>query len=308
MGVHPALLAPRPDALLEGVSETLEAPDMSFLLAPALAVDPQFRTWFAQAGMRGASPTVAMSLFQAMATWDVRDVLGQVRAPTLVVHREGNRFIDPQQSTLLASHIPDARLVLLPGSDVVMWSGDTGPLLDVLSSHVAGATTKDVARQLTTVFFSDLVGSTQLASTLGDASWRELLEQHDQALAKVAGQNGGRVVSRTGDGALALFDLPSRALRAAQETHRVLAALGLEARVAIHVGEVERRGSEVAGINVHATARLLSEARGGETVVSAVVPFAVLGAGYTFDRVRTVSLRGFEAAWDVWTLRSRGSD
>ena len=206
-----------------------------------------------------ASPGAAAEILHHNVNMDVRYALGAVRAPTLVVHRSGDPIVPVRHGRYLAEHIADARLVEIPGDfHVGGLPGDDDPVFDAIGEFVTGAPTPrevEVDRVLTTVLFTDIVGSTARAASIGDRAWRTLLEQHDAAAGHAVEQHRGVVVKRTGDGLLATFDGPGRGIRAACALQTAVRPLGIEVRAGLHTGEVERRADDVAGIGVHIGAR-----------------------------------------------------
>jgi class 3 adenylate cyclase len=274
--------------------------DMVEFVAPSVASDPRFRTWFDSAGTRGASPGTALRLSGAMFEWNIEALLPRVSTPTLVLHREENRLIPLEEAEALANGIADATLRVLPGADHVAWVGDTSVLLDAIEGFITGAVASRTSRSLATVLFTDLVASTESAARLGDRRWRELLDVHDSTARRIIRRHHGELVKSTGDGLLALFDTPGAAIRAAKDLQADIHAVGLEMRAGIHTGEIERRGDDVGGIAVHVAARVQALAGAGEIVVSSVIPALTSGAGFQFDDLGDHQLKGVPGDWRLY--------
>jgi class 3 adenylate cyclase len=239
-----------------------------------------------------------MDLLSASA--DLRSLLPAIQVPTLVLHRRDNAFVPIGHSRFLSEHIPDARMVELEGRDHLAFAGATDELLTEIEEFLTGmrgAPSSD--RVLATILFSDIVGSTARAAELGDRRWNELLEDHQHMVARQVRRFGGQLVKDTGDGVLALFDGPGRAIDAGLALRDAARQLGLEVRVGIHAGELERRGDDVSGIAVHIAARVQPLAAPGEVCVSRTVADLVAGSGFVFrDRGRH-ELKGVPGTWDI---------
>ncbi len=230
---------------------------------------------------------------------DVRGVLSSIHVPTLVLHRSDDPEEPLAAGRQLASGIPRATWVELEGGDHFPWAGDQQSVLRPIQSFLAAvdADLADLDRVLATVLFTDIVDSTRTAAELGDAAWKELLERHNATVRAVLAAYRGREVNTTGDGFLAAFDGPVRGIRCAQELVRSLGRLGIEIRAGLHTGEVERAGDQLAGIAVHAAARVASLARPSEVLVSQTVKDLVVGSGIVFDDRGVHELRGVPGEW-----------
>jgi class 3 adenylate cyclase len=276
---------------------------ISEVAAPDLArQDPEFRRWIAKNGRIYMSPRDASRLYQLELSLDVREALALVRIPTLVLHTEGIVFLPPDHGRYLAEHIAGARLALVPGRDAVPYYE---PAVETTRAHIEeflGGLHRvpESDRALAAILFTDIVGSTERASALGDREWRNLLESHDVVARTVVEQHRGRLVKMTGDGMLATFDGPGRAIRCAVALGDALRPLGLEIRAGLHTGEVEVRGTDVAGIGVHIAARVLASASPGELLVSAAVPMLVAGSGIEFDDRGEHALKGVPGSWKLY--------
>ena len=213
---------------------------------------------------------------------DVRPILGGLRVPTLVLHAHDNRFCRADNGRWLAEHIDGARYVELEGADHVPWTGsaDIPGEVEEFLTGTRHMTPSD--RLLATVLFSDIVGSTEQATALGDKAWTARLEQHDRAIDRQLARFGGHLVKRTGDGVLATFDGPARAVQCAVAIRDALRQLDIDVRVGVHTGEIERRGDDVAGVAVHLAQRVQSKAQPGEVLVSRTVVDLVVGSDLRF--------------------------
>jgi pimeloyl-ACP methyl ester carboxylesterase len=273
-------------------------------LAPSAAANPRMRRWFAKLERAAASPATAAQLLMMNAQVDVRAVLPSIQAPTLVLHRADDGFVDKRHSIYLAEHIPGARLRELPGSEVLTFGDADDRLLDEVEEFLTGARkSSDTERVLATVMFSDIVDSTRRASELGDRRWRQLMEALASAVGGELSRFRGRAIKTLGDGFLATFDGPARAIAAAVAV-RDLARLDfdLDVRTALHTGEIEVMGQDVGGIAVHIGARILGCAQPGEVVVSGTVKDLVVGSGVVFEDRGERELRGVPGQWRLFAV------
>jgi pimeloyl-ACP methyl ester carboxylesterase len=233
------------DAVEQGV-------DVLEWLAPSVAGVEAFRTWWDLAGNRAASPTMARAVGAVAVKGDVRDVLERITAPTLIVHRRGSTYLPPEHGRYLAERITQSTYVELPGADTLYWVGDTAELLDEIEEFVTGVRAGAGSdRVVATILFTDIVGSTERAADLGDDRWHDLLDNHDNIIRRQIERFGGRDVNTVGDGFLAVFSSPSAAIDCAAAIVAATRPLGIEIRIGIHIGEVELRGVDVAGMAVH---------------------------------------------------------
>ena len=229
-------------------------------------------------------------------------MLPSIRVPTLVMHRPATEMIDPRHAAYVAEHIPGAESVALPGDEALMLV-DSEPLLDEIERFLTGTVrAPEPDRALTTLLFTDLVGSTERAAALGDGPWRELLGRHDAAVRRTVAAHRGRAIKSLGDGWLATFDGPARGVRCALELRESLAALGLEMRAGLHTGEVELLGDDVGGMAVHIAARVAAVAGPSEVVTSQTVRDLVVGSGLEFSEARSAELKGVPGSWAVHTV------
>ncbi len=273
------------------------------LFAPSAAADPEFRRWWSRSSMRGAGPATAAVLGARMEEADLRPLLPRVSAPTLVIHRRDALAPSEEHGRYIAEHIPGARLVILPGNDVVPFVGDLDPLVDQIQEFVTGERYQPGPdRVLAAVLFTDIVGSTVTAARLGDRRWNQVLVDHDALVRREVLRFGGRFVKDTGDGLLATFAGPSRGIRCALAVRDGAAHLGIQVRGGMHVGEIERRGEDIGGIAVHVAARVAGAASAGEVLVSNTVVDLVEGAGISFvDRGAHV-LKGVPRPRRLWAV------
>jgi class 3 adenylate cyclase len=251
-----------------------------------------------------ATPQTTRTLLNMVVETDVRDVLPSIRVPTLVLHRE-EEFVPVEQARYLADHIPGARLVVLPGADHIPFYGDADGYAEEIEEFLTGARhAPGTDRVLATVLFTDIVASTQHAAELGDRKWRDLLDAHDRTIRRQLERFRGREVNTAGDGFLATFDGPGRAIECGCAMRDAVRALGLEVRVGLHTGEVELRGDGVAGMAVHIGARVAQHADASEVLVSSTVKDLVAGSGIEFHDRGEHELKGVPGTWRLFTVVS----
>jgi class 3 adenylate cyclase len=280
-----------------------DAIDDLAMSAPSLASDVEFRSWWKRAGERCASPANARAIDLLTTSADIRAVLPLISAPTLVLHRVDNAFIEINHSRYLAENIAGAKLIELPGRDHLPFAGDTDVLLEDIEEFLTGTRgTPNTDRMLATILFTDIVASTTHAAGAGDRRWRELLDNHDRMAGRQVHRFGGRQVKTTGDGILATFDGPARAIQCGLAICDGAHRLGVEARVGVHTGEVERRGDDIAGIGVHIAARVQGCAQPGEVWVSRTVTDLVAGSGIAFGDRGEHELKGVPGPWQLFTV------
>jgi class 3 adenylate cyclase len=272
-------------------------------LAPTAAGDPRFREWWATYLRMSASPGAALALGRMNTQVDIRHVLPTIRVPTLIVHRVGDRDIDVGGARYMAKRIPGAKYVELPGDDHLPFVGDQDSILDQVEEFLTGASHDfEPDRILATVLFTDIVGSTERAAALGDRRWRELLELHNRLVRGQLERFRGREVDTAGDGFLATFDGPARAIRCAIACRDELAQAGIQVKAGLHTGECELVGDKVRGISVHIGARVASLAAPGEVLVSSTVKDLVAGSGLEFEERGTHQLRGVPGEWRLFAV------
>jgi len=278
---------------------------LTAMLTPSLANDTAALRWYGKLERQSASPGAAMALARMNQDIDVRSVLPAIRVPTLVLNRSQDPVIPVAAARYVADRIPGARFVELPGRDHLPWVGDSESVVQALREFLTGARDEGAAdRVLATILFVDIVGSTARAAELGDARWRTLLDSFYAAAGVEIDRFRGHQVKTTGDGLLATFDGPARAIRCARAIATAADQLGLTVRAGLHTGECEMRGSDVSGIAVHIGARVADLASGGEVLVSSTVRDLVAGSGITFDTRGQHRLRGVPGEWSVFAARA----
>jgi class 3 adenylate cyclase len=271
-------------------------------VAPSRAGDPRFRRWFAKVNRAGASPRAAQAFLRALLEVDVRPALPLIQAPTLVLHRPDAQLIPIEHGRYLAEHIPRATLVELPGADgSLVWEAPE-LTLDHIEAFLTGVRrTAASTRILATVLFTDIVGSTERVSRLGDRRWGELLNVHDEVARRVVQEFGGQLVKTTGDGILATFDGPGRAIRCAVALRDELGGIGVQVRAGLHTGEVEVREGDVGGLAVHIAARVMAAAGPRDILTSRTVRDLVVGSGIALHDHGTQPLKGVEGTWQLFS-------
>ena len=273
--------------------------------APSRVGDREFERWWARLLRQGTSPAGAIALMDLYREMDVRAILPAIDVPTLVVHREGDRMIAVAQGRYLAEAIPGARYVELPGEDHLPFAGDLDAILDEVEEFLVGSRGGgESERALATILFTDIVGSTEKAAELGDRGWRQLLERHDAAIRRQLSLHRGHEVKTMGDGFLATFDGPARAIRCASAVQEDVADLGIEVRAGIHTGEVELIGEDVGGMAVNIGARIGARADPGEVLVSSTVRELVVGSGLEFAERGVEKLKGAPGEWRLFAIES----
>jgi pimeloyl-ACP methyl ester carboxylesterase len=274
-------------------------------LAPSAARDPAFAQRLATYFRRSASPGAAAALLRMNTQIDVRDVLPAIGVPTLVVHHTDDRDASVEEGRWIASQIPGARFLELPGPDHLPWVGDQDRLLDEVEEFLTGRrAAPEPGRVLATVLFTDIVRSTERAVALGDHGWKELLERHHAAVRRKLQAFQGREIETAGDGFLATFDGPGRAIRAAASIVEAVRSLGIEIRCGLHTGECEQIGDGIGGIAVHVAARVAARAEAGEILVTGTVRDLVAGAGIGFESRGEVTLKGIPEARALFAVSS----
>ncbi|HSJ26682.1 MAG TPA: alpha/beta fold hydrolase [Acidimicrobiia bacterium] len=281
-------------------------PEILGLTAPSLAHDPVYRAWYNRYQRLCMPPGPAQTMYRWVTSLDVRSVLPHVRTPTLVVGRVKARHHRIEYSRYLAEHLPDARLVELPGADSYPFvAGDYGQILDEVEEFFTGHRgASRPARQLATVVLTDLVRSTDHLSQVGDAAWADLIRRHDSVVRELLGQFRGEELGHTGDGLLAVFDGPTRAVTFAARAAEQLAHLGLTMRAGVHTGEVERVDGAARGLAVHLVSRVIDHAPAGGIAVTRTVRDLVLGSGIGMSDLGRHELRGVPDIWDLFEVTS----
>jgi pimeloyl-ACP methyl ester carboxylesterase/class 3 adenylate cyclase len=301
------------EALREAAAEFIapywgqQAEGMVELFSPSFAGDPQVAEFTARLERSAASPAMVQQIFEMFLDIDVRAILPTIHVPTLVVHRRGDRVVNRRAGQELAEQIPSARYVELPGIDHLPWAGDSEGVLGEIEEFLTGArAVPEADRVLATVMFTDIVGSTERAAEAGDARWRELLAAHQAAVRRELERFRGREVKTLGDGSLATFDGPARAVRCGRAIVEAARAQGVDVRIGLHCGEVEVMGEDVGGIAVHIAARVGALAGGGEVLVSSTVKDLVAGSDISFADRGAKQLKGVPDEWRLFAAASDG--
>jgi class 3 adenylate cyclase len=302
-GVTPVVAPEARDAFLRVLEGQWGTGGLLPLYAPSRAEDSRFVEWFARYERAAASPGMARKLLDLAVQTDIRETLPTIRVPTLIMHRQGDRVAPVALVRDMAERIPGARFVEFPGTDNYPWSGDVEEWFLTFEEFLTGnRRAPDADRVLSTVLFTDIVGSTERAAQLGDGRWRQLLEDHNALVREEVARARGSVVKSTGDGFLATFDGPARAVRCAEALSAAVRSLGLEIRAGVHTGECEMMPGDVGGIAVHIAARVMALAAPGQVLVSSTVKDLVVGSGLRFGEARTHALRGIPGEWAIYAL------
>lgn len=273
----------------------------AYLVAPTRASDDSFRKWFGRFERLSVSPGHAEAWLIANMDLDSTEVLKAVKVPTLILHNVNDAFVPVDFSRYIAQQIPHAKLVEMSGDDHLFWFHNPDEVVGELENFIVGARGEDVSdRVLSTVVFTDIVDSTGRASALGDARWREVLDSHDRIVRDNVDRFQGRVVKMTGDGMLATFDGPARAVTCAARLQRVLSSEGLQIRAGVHTGEIEIRGGDIGGVAVHIAARLVDLAEAGEVLASRTVKDLSAGAAIEFQDRGVHTLEGMPEPWRLF--------
>jgi class 3 adenylate cyclase len=289
------------EAILAGIEATWGQPDLVRSLFPSLAHDEASVQALSKLVRAAGTPAVIGRQFRySYEHLDVRSMLKSVRVPTLVL-QSPQPFAPPEMHRYVAEHIDGARLVELPGRDLLFFGGDQGPVIDEVIEFLTGERPDaDPDRVLTTMLFTDIVASTDHAAAVGDRRWREVLDSHDELVREHLRRHRGREVNTTGDGFFASFDGPARAVRCAHAIVDAAGRLGIGLRAGVHTGECEVRGDDLAGLSVHIAARVGALSAPGEVLVSSTVHDLVIGSGLLFEPRGTHELRGVPGAWTLY--------
>jgi len=290
------------ETMLQAIENAWGTGQLGRLFAPSLGDDALFLRWLGRLERSAASPAVARKLIQVSAYADVRSVLPAVHVPTLVLHRRDDTLVPVELGRELAEAIPNAKFVELEGIDNLEFAGDADTLLDEVEEFLTGSRHDEPERVLATALFTDIVDSTRHAAEAGDRRWRSLLDEHNRLVRRELERYRGREIKTTGDGFLATFDGPARAVRGARAIVLALESIGLELRAGLHTGEIEMMGDDIGGVAVHVGARVGAMAGPGEVVVSGTVRDLVVGSDLKFvDRGARV-LKGVPGEWRLFAL------
>jgi class 3 adenylate cyclase len=295
---------PENDAVLQRIRESWGRGGLIDTVAPSMTGDDRFRQWWARYERLGLSPGAAVAMRQMLLAADTRHLLPLVQIPTLVLHRTDNRLLDVGHARYLKEHIAGAKYVELPGEDHLIFVGDQELVLDETREFVTGVRgVSEPDRVLATVLFTDIVRSTERATELGDRQWRNLLDTHDATVRRQLERFQGREVDTTGDGFVATFDGPARAISAACAIRDASRQIGLEIRAGVHTGELYLRGDDIAGLAVHIAARVAQKASPNQVLVSSTVKDLVAGSGIEFLYRGMHSLKGVQDRWRLFEVQ-----
>ena len=290
---------------IEETEATWGSPEAFRALAPSKENDPDFQRWIGRYLRQSASPKAAAALLRMNTQIDVRDVLPTIGVPTLLLYRTHDADVHVDEGRYIAERIRGSTFVELPGADHLMWTGDADALLDEVEGFLTGVRRgPDPDRVLATVLFTDVVGSTETATRVGDRAWRSLLERHHQVVRGALARWRGREIDTAGDGFLATFDGPARAIRCAVAATEGIRDLGLQIRAGLHTGEVEIASGDVRGIAVHIGSRVAGLAGPGEVLVSRTVADLVAGSGIVLAERGEHELKGVAGTWLVYAVES----
>jgi class 3 adenylate cyclase len=273
------------------------------IVAPARMHEPGFRSWFRRYNRSASSGIEIEAFIRTQFTWDIVDRLEDVRVPVLVLNRTENTILPMRNARALAAALPDGRLVEIAGTGTAIYADDIEQIADEVEGFVTG--TRPPPRHdrvLSTVLFTDIVGSTERAAELGDQEWRDVLERHHRLLRAALDRFGGHEVHTAGDGFLATFDSPRRAIECARSAADEVRSLGLEIRAGVHTGEIELSEGDVQGLAVHIGARISALAGPREVFVSSTVKDLVVGSDLSFDDRGMHELKGVPGAWHVFSV------
>ena len=297
-----------PPEVVEGFYEVVQqdwgGPVAPYVFAPSVAEDPRFLDWWARFLRLGASPGGAFDTLRLAQRIDIRHALSSIETPTLILHREGDRLVPLEMGRYLEDHITTARLAVFPGDDHLLFTHEPDALIDEIEEFLTGARhAREIDRMLATVMFTDIVGSTAGAAKLGDRGWRDLVDSHDALVRRALDRFDGRPIKTMGDGFLATFDGPARAIRCASSIAEEVRRLGIEVRAGLHTGECEvMNGGDVGGMAVNIGARVASKAEANEVLVSGTVKDLVVGSGIEFADRGTHELKGVPGEWRLFAV------
>ncbi len=270
---------------------------------PSAGDDPQLQEWWRRLMIESASPGTAIAFMRMAFEIDVREIVPSIRVPTLIVHRRGDRVCVVENGRYLAERIPNARYVELDGDDHIPWGEGGDEIAAEIQEFLTGARESPAPdRVLATVLFTDLVGSTERVAQLGDRRWASVLETHHAAVRRELTRFRGREIDTAGDGFLASFEGPARAIRCAEAVIDSVRGLGLDVRAGVHTGECEIVGGKLGGIAVHIGARVAAKAHAGEILVSGTVKDLVAGSGISFEDRGLAELKGVPGSWPLFAV------
>jgi class 3 adenylate cyclase len=292
------------DLVVEGIRAGWGTPDAVAMTYPSRADDPEFREWSAKVMRASATPRSAAAQWRyIIESLDAREALPLIQVPTLVLHTRDNLFYSSEQGRYLADHIDGSRFVELPGGD--LYIAYSAPAMEEIGEFLTGERPEvEADRILTTLLFTDIVGSTERAASMGDQAWRSFLDAHDRTVRDHLRRFRGKEINTTGDGFLASFNGPARAIRCALAISEATRALGIDLHLGLHTGECEVRGDDLGGLAVHIAARVGSLAGPGEVLVSSTVKDLVAGSRIDFVDRGEHQLKGVPGSWKLYRAMS----
>jgi class 3 adenylate cyclase len=300
-------LPERFDALLDHVDRNWGTGMLLQGVAPSRASDKAFARTFARFERSTAGPAGTIALMRMNREIDVRHLLDAIRVPSLILHRSGDTLVHVDNGRYIAERVAGAKYVELPGCDHYPFIGDGDRIVDEIEEFLTGSRTEvEADRVLATILFTDIVDSTKRAADLGDRQWRTLLDRHDEAVRQQITRFRGHEVKNLGDGFLATFDGPARAVRCASAIAETMQPLGIRVRSGLHTGEIKLKRDDIGGIAVHIAARVAALAESGETLVSSTVRDLVAGSGLRFRDSGLHELRGLPEEVHLYTVLSGG--
>ncbi len=281
------------EAALDRMEKNWGTGDSLRLFAPSVASDETFKLSWARFERLGASPSAVVALMRMNSEIDIRPILPSIRVPTFIIHRQGDVRVNVEAGRFMARQIPNAKYLELPGSDHMLWTGETERILDEVEEFLTGSRSAiESDRVLATVLFTDIVNSTKRAETIGDRAWHDVLDRHNALVRREISRHRGHEVRTMGDGFLATFDGPARSIRCALAINEGVEALGLQVRAGLHTGEVEMADDDLSGIAVHIASRVATMAKPGQVLVSNTVRDLVAGSNIRFHDEGSHSLKG----------------
>ena len=283
----------RIEAALDRMEKNWGTGESLRLFAPSVASDETFKLSWARFERLGASPSAVVALMRMNSEIDVRPILPSIRVPTFIIHRQGDVRVNVEAGRFMARQIPNAKYLELPGSDHMLWTGETERVLDEVEEFLTGSRSAiESDRVLATVLFTDIVNSTKRAETIGDRAWHDVLDRHNALVRREISRHRGHEVRTMGDGFLATFDGPARSIRCALAINEGVEALGLQVRAGLHTGEVEMAEDDLSGIAVHIASRVATMAKPGQVLVSNTVRDLVAGSNIRFHDEGSHALKG----------------
>jgi class 3 adenylate cyclase len=291
------------DLLAQAIAEGWGNASLAPLVAPSLAEDERFLTWFRKWERLSGTPSSALAELRWENDLDLRSILPTIRVPTMVLHRRDTAIVDRRAVEAAARLIPGAVYRELPGVDLIPVAGNCDEIIEEIEEFLTGSRrVVDADRVLATVLFTDIVSSTETAGTLGDRRWRDLLDAHHQEIRRCIDRFGGREIDTAGDGFLITFDGPARGVRCACAARDAVREVGLEIRAGLHTGEIEQFGNDVAGLAVHVGARVAALAGASEVLTTSTVKDLVLGSGIEFADRGKHALKGVPEPWQLFEV------